>query len=102
MNRVQLRRCLFSLLVVCSASVNASRAAEAGTLTGSVSNTATGNLLEGARVEVPQLGLAALVDNTGRYVLAAVPPGTHEMVVSYIGLDSMRRQVTIAAGQRAV
>ncbi|MBI4624832.1 MAG: TonB-dependent receptor [Verrucomicrobia bacterium] len=78
------------------------RAAEAGTLTGSVSNTATGNLLEGAKIELPQLGLTALADNTGRYVLAGVPPGTHEVIASYIGLDPLRQQVTIAPGERTI
>src|SRR5262245_60006703 len=78
------------------------RAAETGTLTGAVSNTATGNLLEGAKIELPRLGLSALVDNTGRYVLAGVPPGTYEVVASYIGLDPLRQQVTLAPGQRTV
>ncbi|MBI4623077.1 MAG: TonB-dependent receptor [Verrucomicrobia bacterium] len=73
-----------------------------GTITGSVSNAATTNLLEGARVEVPQLGLTALTDNTGRFVLTAVPAGTHEVIASYIGLDSVRSQVTVGAGERAV
>jgi len=40
--------------------------APAATLSGNVSNVATGNLLEGARVAVPALGLSALSDNTGR------------------------------------
>lgn len=52
-------------------------AADAGSVTGSVSNTATGNLLEGARITVPALGLNALTDNSGRFVLADVPAGTH-------------------------
>jgi len=76
--------------------------AAAGVLTGSVSNTATRNLLEGARVEVPALGIAALTDNTGRFVITGVPAGTHEVVASYIGLDPSRAQVTVTAGQRAV
>src|SRR6185436_14955829 len=59
-------------------------------------------LLEGAKVEVPALGATALTDNTGRYVLSGVPVGTHELVVSYIGLDPSRAQVVVAAGQRAV
>ncbi|MBI4624014.1 MAG: TonB-dependent receptor [Verrucomicrobia bacterium] len=77
-------------------------AAETGVITGSVSNTATGNLLEGARIEVPSLRLTALTDNTGRFVLAGVPAGTHEVVATYIGLDAQRIQVTIATGERAV
>ncbi|MFM9953747.1 MAG: hypothetical protein ACKVVO_06800, partial [Opitutaceae bacterium] len=54
--------------------------AQAATLTGNVSNVATGNLLEGARVEVPSLGLSAFSDNTGRYVLPSLPAGPHEVV----------------------
>ncbi|MDO8541357.1 MAG: TonB-dependent receptor [Opitutaceae bacterium] len=75
---------------------------ETGTITGNISNTATGNLLQGARVEVPTLGLSALTDETGRYVLTGVPAGTHELVASYIGLDTVRQQVNVGHGQRAV
>ncbi|MDO8544034.1 MAG: TonB-dependent receptor [Opitutaceae bacterium] len=78
------------------------RAAESGSVSGSVSNTATGNLLEGAKIDVPQLGVSALTDNTGRFVLANVPAGTHELVVSYIGLDPVRASVTVGASQRVV
>ncbi|MBI5691614.1 MAG: TonB-dependent receptor [Verrucomicrobia bacterium] len=77
-------------------------AADAGTITGTVSNAATRNLLEGARVEIPALRLSTLVDDTGRYVLTPVPAGTHELVVSYIGLDTARVQVTTLPGQRVV
>ena len=56
--------------------------AHAATLTGNISNVATGNLLEGAQVAVPSLGLSALTDNTGRYVLPSLPAGTHEVVVT--------------------
>jgi TonB-dependent receptor len=68
----------------------------AGTVTGTISNAATRNLLEGARVEVPRLGLSALTDATGRYVLVDIPDGTHELVASYLGLDSARGTVTVA------
>jgi iron complex outermembrane receptor protein len=74
-------------------------ATTSGTIAGNVSNAATGNLLEGARVEVPALGLSALTDNTGRFALSGLPAGTHEVVVTYIGLDPMRRAVSITAGQ---
>lgn len=103
-----LRRALLSLAVVCSflftlmsSAVHAADAG-AGALSGTVSNTATGNLLEGARVEVPQLGLFTLTDGTGRYTLSGVPPGAHEVVVSYTGLDTLRRQLAFTAGQRVV
>jgi hypothetical protein len=70
-------------------------ALRAATLTGNISNVATGNLLEGARVDVPSLNLTAFTDNTGRYVLTALPPGTHEIVVTYVGLDPVRTNVAV-------
>jgi hypothetical protein len=96
-------RALIAWFTFAVAPNHAVQAAEGvGTVTGTVSNAATRNLLEGAKVELPQLGLVALTDNTGRFVLSAVPAGAHELVVSYLGLDSQRSQVTVAAGQRAV
>jgi len=76
-------------------------AADTGVIAGSVSNAATGNLLEGARVTVKALGISGFADNTGRYVLTGVPAGTHELEVSYIGLDTVQTQVTVSAGSRA-
>lgn len=73
-----------------------------GTITGTVSNLATRNLLEGAKVEVVGLSLGTLTDNTGRYVLSGVPAGSHEIVVSYIGLDPSRSRVTVAPRERVV
>lgn len=75
--------------------------AATGVVSGSVSNAQTGNMLEGARIELPKLGLRAFTDNTGRYVLTGVPVGGHEIVVSYIGLDSSRGVVNVAATDAA-
>jgi TonB-dependent receptor len=75
--------------------------ATAGSVAGAVSNAASGNLLQGARIELPQLGLSTLTDVNGRYVLSGVPAGSHELVVSYTGLDTARATVQVGAGQRA-
>ena len=77
------------------------RAADVGALTGSVNNRATSNLLEGARIEVPQLGISVLTDNTGSFSIPELPAGSYEVVASYIGLNPVRSQVTITAGQRS-
>jgi hypothetical protein len=99
--RLQLVPWFIAALVVLG-STHRAGAADTATVTGTVSNTATGNLLEGARVAVPALGLVTVTDSTGAYVLTDLPAGTHELVVSYVGLDSTRARVTVAAGQRAV
>ncbi len=79
----------------------AMRAADAGVISGSISNAASGNMLEGARVELPKLGRTAFTDNTGRYVLTGLPSGAHEITVTYIGLDTVRGVVNIAGTDRA-
>jgi TonB-dependent receptor len=76
--------------------------AQTGSLAGTVSNTATGNNLEGARIEIARLGLVALSDNSGRYVLAGVPAGDHEVLATYIGLDPVRVVVSVGAGASVV
>ena len=73
------------LLSVLLAPPLAAQPGGSATLSGTVSNLATGNLLEGARVELASAGLSALTDNTGRYVLTSVPAGTLEVVVTYTG-----------------
>jgi iron complex outermembrane recepter protein len=74
--------------------------ATGGSITGFVANAGTGNLLGGARVEIPTLRMSALTDSTGRYILHGIPPGRHEIVASYTGLDSESTTVTVTAGQR--
>jgi iron complex outermembrane recepter protein len=89
-------------LLACFIAIAPAADSGSGAITGTVSNRGTGNLLQGARVEIPALGLSALSDQTGRYVLPGVPAGTHEVVVAYTGLDAVRQSVTVGAGQRAV
>jgi hypothetical protein len=95
--------CVASLLLIPSRSVaQTASSSERGTVVGTVSNAGTRNLLEGAKIEAPKLDLSALTDNTGRFVLLGVPVGDVELVVSYLGLDTQRQQLHVAAGQRAV
>ena len=84
------------------ASAAAAQPVATGAVVGTVNNANSGNLLQGVKVEIPALGLVALTDNTGRYVLANVPAGSHDLVTTYTGLDAMRSSVAVAAGQRAV
>ncbi|MFM9032086.1 MAG: carboxypeptidase regulatory-like domain-containing protein, partial [Opitutaceae bacterium] len=98
----QLRRLLALCAVAALLPLGLAAADASGTLTGTVSNNATGNNLEGARVEIPRLGLSALTNNSGQYTLAGVPAGEHEVVATYIGLDPARVNVSVAAGARLV
>lgn len=83
---------------------SADRAAQVGTadVYGSVSNVSTGDLLQGAQVEIPTLQRIATVDHTGRYLFNDVPAGTHELVASYTGLDTVKHKITVVAGQKLI
>ena len=73
-----------------------------GSLAGSVSNASTRDLLEGARVSLPALGLTALTDQTGRFNFPSVPAGTHDVLATYTGLDTVKHTIVVTAGQRTV
>lgn len=98
--RVVLRLFVLGLFVSVLAGASSAADANTGTITGTVSNAGTGNLLNGANVEVPALGLATITDATGRFTLAGVPAGAHEVVVSYTGLDAARATARVTSGQR--
>src|SRR4051794_37353150 len=88
-----LRTITLRLLAVCAAfslaaiELSAQPGGGGGTISGAVSNAGTGDLLEGVRVTLPDLGLTAFSDHTGRYLFSNVPPGTHAVVATYTGLD---------------
>jgi TonB-dependent receptor len=72
-----------------------------GSIAGPVSNAGSGNNLQGAKVEIPALGLSTLTDNTGRFLLTNVPAGTYELVATYTGLDAGKATVTVTPGTEA-
>src|SRR5262245_12881748 len=72
--------------------------AQTGSLTGRVTNIATGAAVDGAQVFVAQLNLGTLSRADGRFLLPNVPAGTHEVVVERIGYRAERRTLTITAG----
>jgi hypothetical protein len=82
-------RRLAATLLLCALPFTSGAATAGGSLAGYVSNAQTGNLLEGARVDLPSLGLSSLTDNTGRYTLVGVPAGAHQLIATYTGLDRM-------------
>ena len=72
-----------------------------GTLTGRVSNAATGTYLESAVVAVEGTSLQTATERGGEFSLN-IPAGTRTIVVTYTGLDPTRETVEIAPGAVAV
>src|SRR5262245_61729816 len=86
------------LLAVGVALTETSTSSAQSALTGKVTNSATGQLLEGARVELQGLGRVVTTDNEGEYRIPDVAPGPVTLTVSYTGLDTAVVPVTVSAG----
>ncbi|MBI4625818.1 MAG: TonB-dependent receptor [Verrucomicrobia bacterium] len=69
-----------------------------GSITGRVTNAATGKPLEGARVELRGTGKTVLAESDGEYHFTDVAPGTVTLSVSYTGLNTADETVTVNSG----
>ena len=71
---------------------------EPGTVTGVVTDEATGQLLEGTRVTYDGGAQTALATQAGRYVLANIPAGTHTLTFELIGYETVTEEVEVVGG----
>ncbi len=75
-------------------------AVKTGTIQGTVRETGIGGgPLAGAIVMVQGTTLRTLTDRAGRYELANVPVGRHQLAVNYVGFAQSIRTVEVQAGQ---
>jgi TonB-linked SusC/RagA family outer membrane protein len=75
--------------------------ARQGTITGRVTDQATGQPVAGAAVAVAGTNLGSISGDTGAYLIRGVPVGTHQIRVSRIGYGPTVRAVTVTAGGSA-
>ncbi len=67
-------------------------------VSGRVSDGATGKSLKGAVVRVLGTAVTATTDADGRFSLRSVPAGSQRIEVDYVGLDSVVREIVLAPG----
>ncbi len=72
-------------------------AATAGVIRGRVTTT-TGEPLAYANVLIDGTTLGALTDTSGVFQVNDVPPGTHRVLVSYLGFETVEWEFTLAEG----
>ncbi len=85
-------------LVLCFVLSPSNSSAQAkGEISGQVLNAGTGNYLNNARVTVAGTTIEAFTDASGRYLLADVPAGDVQLVVSYAGFRSQTATVQVSA-----
>lgn len=74
-------------------------AAQAGTVTGSVISTESGEPLAAAQVSIEGTSLGALTQSNGRFLIVGVPAGTYRVNAVLLGFGSTSAEVTVTAGQ---
>ena len=87
---------IFALLMCFNLAAQSAFAQE--TLTGVVTNAATGRTLEGARVVLQGTGRETTTDRTGSYRFQNVAPGSVTVSVTYTGLNPLEIPVVVSAG----
>ena len=70
-----------------------------GSITGTVTNQATGGPLAGAQVQIPGPDLGALTDGNGQYRIDGVPAGEVTVVVLMLGYSQAEETVTVGSGE---
>ncbi len=63
-----------------------------GKLSGNVTDSQTGEPLIGANILIQNTNLGSAADNTGRFVILNVPPGSYSVKVSYLGYETTKIQ----------
>lgn len=74
-------------------------AAQAGTITGNVTDFAGTVSLRGTQIEIVELSRRAEVESDGSYRFADVAPGTYTLRASYLGASSVDAPVTITGDE---
>jgi hypothetical protein len=73
--------------------------AEKATISGYIRDAGSGETLIAANVFIEETRRGATTNKSGYYTLANLTPGTHTLVVSYIGYAKFRQEVALAPGE---
>ena len=72
---------------------------QSGVISGEITEAATLRPMANAQLSIASSGIGALSNAQGRYTLANVPPGTHEVQVQLLGFGVSTETVTVEPGQ---
>ena len=76
--------------------------AQVGTVSGQILSQDTRQPVSAAQVFIGDLDLGVLSEQSGRYTLQNVPPGTHEVSVARLGYGAITQEIVVGAGQTVV
>lgn len=70
-----------------------------GSLSGRVTDTATGRPITGVKVQLEQAALATTTSSEGTYRFRAVPAGTYTLTARQVGYERVKRTIVVADGE---
>ncbi len=73
-----------------------------GSITGVITDAATGETLPGANVIITELSMGVSTDVDGEYTLSNVPSGTYTLTVSFVSFKKAERSITVGNGELVV
>jgi len=88
---------MFYLFVFMFLSVVIIIAGTTGKVKGRILDVETGEPLQGANVQIVGSSLGAATDINGFYFMLNVPPGQHDLIVTYIGYVNIQRVINVMA-----
>ncbi|MCH8568066.1 MAG: TonB-dependent receptor [Balneolales bacterium] len=74
--------------------------AQTGSITGTITDSRTGEALPGATVFLPDLSLGQSTNLDGQYTINNVPAGVHAVRITYVGYVAQQTVVTVTAGEQ--
>ena len=92
---------LLSLAVLLSISA-VSAYAQSGTLSGTVTDAATGETLPAVNVVLAEVLKGASTNADGEYEITGIEPGTYTIEVTYVGYSSISQEVSISSGSNTL
>jgi hypothetical protein len=68
-------------------------------VSGFITDEETGEALIGANVFIAETGNGMSTDKNGYYVLQNIIPGSYNLIVSYIGYSTLKKEITLAVNE---
>ena len=76
-------------------------AAQTGSITGLVTDAASGQILESALVKLDGAEGGVLTNTSGRYIIPGVSTGSHQVTFTLLGYEELTIEVSVTAGGTA-
>lgn len=74
---------------------------QSGSISGTVTDAQSGNVLPGANVVIKELQRGSPVNSQGKYKISNVPAGSYTLTVSFIGYNKTTKTVKVASGEQS-